>query len=427
MDKLQTKKEFHVSEFKLVMALSEAADLVDSGLGMHQMQVAYIAVRIGEVLDLSGEQKNKLIMAGLLHDIGGLSLKERMDALHFEEAENFYRHAEMGCLLLRAFEPLSDVATFVRFHHVAWNNGGGSHFNGLQVPMDSHILHLADRLAVLINKQKEVLGQTRAIFEKIEKLSGQLFVPEMVNALKILKEEESFWFDIVSPSIDSILADKISTKIIELNMDRLKSLSSIFSKIIDYRSKFTVTHSSGVAAVAKTLAKLVGFSDLECLMIEIAGYLHDLGKLAVSAEILEKPDKLTDEEFNIVRKHTYYTYNILRHINDLDIIAEWASSHHESLNGDGYPFKIKGQNLLLGSRIMAVADVFTAITEDRPYRSGMTSEKALSILQRMVDDGKLDAYVVSLLKGRFEEVNSLRMASQKVSTDEYKQIMLSNA
>ena len=92
MDKLRTRKEFHVSEFKLVMALSEAADLICAELGMHQMQVAYIAVRIGEVLNLSGEQKNKLIMAGLLHDIGGLSLRERMDALHFEEDGNFYRH-----------------------------------------------------------------------------------------------------------------------------------------------------------------------------------------------------------------------------------------------------------------------------------------------------------------------------------------------
>lgn len=426
MDKLRTKKEFHVSEFKLVMALSEAADLICAELGRHQMQVAYIAVRIGEVLGLSGEERNKLIMAGLLHDIGGISLKERLGLLHFEEVEKFYNHAEIGYLLLRSFEPLSDIATLVRFHHVPWGNGRVSTFKEQQVAVGSHILHLADRVAVLTNKQKEVLGQYRTIDEKIEKLSGEVFMPETVNAFKVLKEEESFWFDIVSPSIDLILADKMSAKVIELDMERLISLSSVFSKIIDYRTKFTATHSSGVAAVAKTLAKLVGFSDLECLMMEIAGYLHDLGKLAVPAEILEKPGKLTDEEFNIVRKHTYHTYNILRYIDNLDIIAEWASFHHESLNGGGYPFKIKGQNLMLGSRIMAVADVFTAITEDRPYRSGMTRENAFNTLQGMVDNGKLDAYIVSLLKDHFEEVNSLRMAAQKVSTDEYKQIMLSN-
>lgn len=197
-------------------------------------------------------------------------------------------------------------------------------------------IHLADRVTVLINKQKEVLGQTRAICEKIEKLSGEMFVPELVNAFKTPEEEEFFWFDIVSPSIDSILADKIRTKIIELYMEKLISLSSIFSKIIDYRTKCTVTHSSGVAVVARTLAKLVGFSDLECLMMEIASYLHDLGKLAVPTEILGKPAKLTDKEFNIIRKHTYYTYNILRHIDALDIIAKWASFHHESVNGSGY-------------------------------------------------------------------------------------------
>src|SRR4030067_3386305 len=195
-------------------------------------------------------------MSSLLHDIGGLSLRERMDALHFEEDGNFYRHAEICCLLLQSFEPPPDIATLVQFHHVAWNNGGGSHYKGQEVPRHSHIIHLADRVAVLINKHKEVLGQSRAIVEKIENLSGAVFVPEMVDAVKILKEEESFWFDIVSPSIDAILADKIKTKIIELNMDRLISLSCIFSKIIDYRCKFTVTHSSGVAAVAKALAKV---------------------------------------------------------------------------------------------------------------------------------------------------------------------------
>ena len=411
----------------MVLALSEAADLICSELGMHQMQVAYIAVRLGEVLDIPGEQRNKLIMAGLLHDIGGLSLRDRMDALHFEEDGNFYRHAEVGCLLLRTFEPLADIATLVRFHHVAWNDGGGSHQKELAVPVGSHILHLADRVAVLINKHKEVLGQSRSIVDKIEKLSGVVFVPEMVDALKVLKGEESFWFDIISPSIASILADKIKTKVIELDMDRLISLSSIFSKIIDYRCKFTVTHSSGVAAVAKALAKLVGFSELECVMMEIAGYLHDLGKLAVPAEILEKPDKLTEEEYNVVRKHTYHTYNILKQIGSLDVIAEWASLHHETLDGSGYPFKIKGQNFLLGSRIMAVADVFTAITEDRPYRRGMANEKAIDVLQKMVDSGKLDGHIVSLLKDRFEEVNSLRMTAQKASTNEYKQIMLSYA
>lgn len=89
-----------------------------------------------------------------------------------------------------------------------------------------------------------------------------------------------------------------------------------------------------------------------------------------------------------------------------------------------YPFKIKSQNLLLGSRILAVADVFTAITEDRPYRKGMTNDEALNILQQMVDNKKLDPYIVSLLKDHFEEVNSTRITAQKASVEEYKQIIL---
>lgn len=264
------------------------------------------------------------------------------------------------------------------------------------------------------------------ICEKIEGLSGEIFVPEMVAAFKSLAKEESFWFDIVSPSIDSLLVQKTTMKMVGLDLDKIISLSSLFSKLIDYRSKFTATHSSGVAAVAKALARMVGFSERECSMIEIAGNLHDLGKLAVPTEILEKVTSLTYEEMNIIRKHTYYTYHILKRIHALGSIVEWASFHHESLDGHGYPFKIKNGRLSLGSRILAIADVFSAITEDRPYRKGITRDKVLTVFQRMVDDNKLDSRVVSVLKANFDEINSVRSTAQADSVEKYEQVMHNN-
>jgi HD-GYP domain-containing protein (c-di-GMP phosphodiesterase class II) len=293
----------------------------------------------------------------------------------------------------------------------------------LQVPIGSHILHLADRIVVLIDRQREVLGQVTGILERIEQYSGKLFMPELVNTFKSLSQKEYIWLDVASPSIGSTLLRTVRLPTIELDVNGLLSLAKLFSHVIDFRSRFTATHSSGVAATAELLAKLAGFPERECQMMKVAGYLHDLGKLAVPAEILEKPAKLTVAEFNVIRSHTFHTYRTLEALSDLDIINTWASFHHERLDGSGYPFHHKGQDLSLGARIMAVADTSTAITEDRPYRRGMTSDAALQVLQQMADNSALDPSIVSLLKLHFDEVDSARASAQAVAVKEYEQVL----
>jgi HD-GYP domain-containing protein (c-di-GMP phosphodiesterase class II) len=276
---------------------------------------------------------------------------------------------------------------------------------------------------VLINRQREVLGQVTGILERIEQHSGKLFMPELVNTFKSLSQKEYIWLDIASPSIGSTLLRTVRLPTIELDVNGLLSLAKLFSHVIDFRSRFTATHSSGVAATAELLAKLAGFSERECQMMKVAGYLHDLGKLAVPAEILEKPAKLTVAEFNVIRSHTFHTYRTLEALSDLDIINTWASFHHERLDGSGYPFHLTGQDLSSGARIMAVADTFTAITEDRPYRRGMTSDAALQVLQQMADNSALDPSIVSLLKLHFDEVDSARASAQAAAVKEYEQVL----
>jgi HD-GYP domain-containing protein (c-di-GMP phosphodiesterase class II) len=257
----------------------------------------------------------------------------------------------------------------------------------------------------------------------VEEQSGKMFMPDLVEAFRNLAAKESFWLDAASPSPESVLPLRLAMPTIELDMKELLHISTLFSHVIDFRSRFTATHSSGVAASAELLARFVGFSERESRMMRIAGYLHDLGKLAVPAEILEKPSELTETEFNVIRSHTFYTYRILEPIADLYEINTWASFHHERLDGSGYPFHHKGQDLPLGSRIMAVADVFTAITEDRPYRKGMPEEKALQVLQQMADGSALDSNIVSLLRLHFDEINSCRMEAQAGSAEEYKKFL----
>ncbi len=283
----------------------------------------------------------------------------------------------------------------------------------------SHILHLADRVAVLVNNQQEVLGQGDNICKRIREQSGKMFMPQLVDVFNDLATREYFWLDVASHSISSVLQGMARLKTVKLDMEGLLALSDLFRQIIDFRSRFTATHSAGVAVSAVALAGFAGFSERESRMMKIAGHLHDLGKLAVPIEILEKEARLTAEEIRVIKSHTFYTYRILEHISALDIINAWGSFHHERIDGAGYPFHHEGRDLSLGSRIMAVADVFTAITEDRPYRKGMSKDKATGVLRQMADDMALDSSIVSLLFRHFDEINSFRATAQKASVKEY--------
>lgn len=413
-------REIKVNLFDFIISFSEAIDLISPLVSNHHFKVAYIAYMIGSELRLFPEALNELVLAGALHDIGAISLKERLDALQFE-VENPYHHAEMSYLLLRSYGPFAQIATMVRFHHVPWNGGKGLEFNGNEVPLGSHILHLADRVAVLTgNNQQEVLGKSKYIIKQIQDESGKLFMPELVEAFKELASKESFWLEAASPSIRSILRDKVMLPVVEVAMEGLTEIAKLFSHIIDFRNRFTATHSSGVAASAEYLARLCGFSGRECQMMRVAGYLHDLGKLAVPVEILEKNGQLSREEFEIIKSHPYFTYRILESFKNLEEIAIWASFHHEKLDGSGYPFHLKAYDLPLGSRIMSVADVFCAITEDRPYRKGMPKEQVVKVLDDMVKNLSLDPYIVEILKSNFDEVNEYRKKAQTAAAEEYR-------
>ena len=204
-----------------------------------------------------------------------------------------------------------------------------------------------------------------------------------------------------------------------VDVETIREFAKTISQIIDFRSKFTATHSSGVAAVAMELSSMSGFSGRECKMMEIAGFLHDLGKVAVPNEILEKPGALNALEFNLIRKHSYYTYVVLNKIRGLEQIAVWASHHHERPDGNGYPFHVKDSDFSKLSRIMAVADVVTALTEDRPYRKGMDKSSTLAILKNMADSNTIDRGIVDLASENFAHINDLRMNVQHAERKEY--------
>lgn len=399
----------------LVESLAETIDLVSSEVNNHHRRVACIASYIGEAYGMPHNNFENLVVASALHDVGGLTTQDRLGLLSFEE--NAGNHSEYGYMLLTKFAPFAHIAPIIRYHHAHWNNGAETGPDGEKIPLESRVIFLADRISVLMPPDFN-LHHADGIKEKIAANSGTYFMPDLVDVFKTLSGSESFWLDardaFSGPLFEAALARNLS-----LNTSDLLGLGRLYSQIIDFRSSFTATHSSGVAAVAEALAGFCSFSSEECVMIKIAGYLHDIGKLIVPETILEKPGLLTHDEYDRMRCHPYYTNRLLMGIQEFGTIRLWASMHHERIDGNGYPRHLPGSQLPLGARILAVADVFVAVTEDRPYRKGMGMEGALTVLAGMAKNGALDSEIVRILERNADWIDRMRRHEQEKARQEY--------
>lgn len=412
MDKIR------INLYDILLTLSNAIDLVTPELSNHHQQVAYLAYRLAEQMELPKEVKKDIIIEGLLHDIGALSTDDRLHDIE-DEPITMYSHAFRGAKLLEECPVFHPYAKAVRYHHVLWDYGNGKECMGEEVPLASHLLHLADRVSVLVKSSRDILTQVPDILSFIKSRENSRFAPEMVNALMEIGKRENIWLEIVSKMPLDCIPDMVLFGIMDLELDDVVYISQMFSHIIDFQSHSTATHSAGVAKIAEKLGEIAGFSKNECKNLLIAGYFHDLGKLAIEDSVLEKPSQLNKKEYNIIRSHTFYTYQLLSKIKGFETINQWASYHHEKLNGNGYPFHLKEDSIPLGSRIVAVADIFTAITEKRSYRKGMSKTDTIQVLHNMVENGSICDKVVTMLIDNFDIFNKICEDSQIEASTHY--------
>jgi len=194
-------------------------------------------------------------------------------------------------------------------------------------------------------------------------------------------------------------------RVIYADDDRLDQIAAAFAQVIDAKSPWTYRHSTGVADITSGLAGVLDLPDHQQRVLRRAALVHDLGKLGVSNLILDKPGKLSPDELTEMRKHSMYTNQILQHVAGFRDLADLASAHHERLDGKGYHRGVNADLLGVGERVLAVADMYEALSARRPYRTDLTSDEVMTILSRNVGAGicpeVFDALKAFIKKGTF--------------------------
>jgi len=390
--------KFSVDLRQMVVAIETAVSLVGMNDTNHGKRVGYIALQMANHLGLSEEEKLFIFELGLLHDCGVSSDTIHRQLVNQFDWEESHKHSEIGYNLLKDFNPLKQLATPIRYHHTHWEELKHTDLSIMEKRM-ANLIFLADRVDVKASPfyGHEILFHVDEIKKCIQSNSDTFFDPELVESFIAVSSPEAFWLSLESRHITRFAWD-MSNRGYEkkLSMDDLTHLAKIFSYIVDQKSAFTAQHSVGVAKLCHHLAEKIGLTTDEANKLQIAGYLHDVGKLHVPDGILDKVGPLSKLERAIINQHSYETYEILRPISGLEEIAKWAAYHHEGCTNTGYPFHPSLEKFSLHARIVAVADVFQALVQNRPYREGMEISEVVQILTKMSEDGQLDKAIVDV-------------------------------
>lgn len=408
-----------VSQSEVLSALSHALDLTEGQPLGHTLRACAIGLRIAETVGLDIEQREALYYALLLKDAGCSSNAGRMASLFGESDQRtkyemklvdwhrpaplalktlrlaglrrFVRIAVAGDVTRRLIEIRCDrgaeivrelgfpeeTAAAVRCLDEHWcGEGYPDGLRGDEIPLLARIANLAQTLEIF-----HAARGAEAALEVARVRQGRWFDPALVDAVMGWGADHEWWAGLGSDELQSRLVeaepgDRRRT-VDDAGLDRI---ASAFAEIIDAKSPYTYRHSSNVAEYARGIAREMGTDAGTDRLLHRAGLLHDIGKLGVSSTILDKPGRLTDEERTAVELHPLYSWQILSRVGAFSAFARIASEHHEKLDGSGYPWGVAGDDLPEESRILAVADIYEALTADRPYRAGMPPEAALTLI-----------------------------------------------
>lgn len=365
---------------------------VDPRLIGHGEQVAFI---VACVLRDHIEEKELIDLAilALLHDIGAYKTEDIDKMVEFE-SNHVWGHSVYGYLFLKKLSPLSQYADAILYHHMTYKES--LNHPELEIKEDSYsaLFYLADRLDILSRKKSAEFCR-----ECIEENKGLTFSPYWIKLFQEADAKYNIVDHLKNNSYISIL-DELLEKA-RFSQDQKREYLTLIAYSIDFRSEFMVLHTVTTVCASRFIAETMGLSKEEQRTIFYGALLHDVGKVSTPIEILEKPGRLTDEEMNIMKKHVEVTGTILGNNLNSDILKN-AVRHHEKLDGSGYPEGLKGDQLSISQRIVAIADIISALLRKRSYKEAYDKKSVMDILQKMAEDNKTCPEVTKLVLDNFD-------------------------
>ena len=413
----------------VLSAMSYALDLTEGQPVGHAARSCLIGMRLAEQLRLSPDQRSDLFYALLMKDAGCSSNAARVYqlfggddqaakqglwkrdwrswrskiayALEYAEPEGtllerakrfatlavsgpksqrevFAVRCDRGADIARQLGVSEDTARAIRTMDEHWDGGGEP--EGLrrdEIPLYARIIGLAQVAEIYWG-----IGGPAAAIDVARQRRGKWFDPELVRAFRALGTTDGLWEQLRSPALsDAIAAAEPDERVIAADESRLDRIAHAFALVVDAKSSFTYHHSDRVAAVSVSIAAQMGLPETQRVRLRRAGLLHDIGKLAVPNRILDKPGKLEPEEWEVVKRHPHYSYEILARVPVFSEFAYDASCHHERIDGRGYYRGCDGGALSLHARILAAADIFDALSAARPYRGALPLDQVTLMIR----------------------------------------------
>jgi HD-GYP domain-containing protein (c-di-GMP phosphodiesterase class II) len=446
---------------ELIGSLSYALDLAEGEPPGHARRSCLIGMRLAEELGLDAATRSHLFYALLLKDAGCSANSARMAALFGADDQAAKRTSKLvdwarpfsafvwslrtvapggslgaraerlraihdagevtRSLMLARCERGAEIARMLGFSDVTaeairtldehWNGRGQPRgLWGTEIPLEGRILCLAQTVEVF-----HAAHGLDAAYRVAAKRRGQWFDPMLVDALGALRYDWGFWASLPDPDLSGV---EPTDRVLIADESRLDRIADGFAAIIDAKSPWTHQHSDRAWAIVMGVGSLLGLESAELRSLGRAARLHDIGKLAVSNRILDKSGRLTEAEFAKIREHPRVTERILDRVPGLSQLSPLASAHHERLDGSGYPHGWSADELTTSMRVLAIADVYEALTAERPYRAAYRTEVALAIIRSEVP-GRLDSDAFAALETLLGEDTGITSAAPSLTGREH--------
>lgn len=395
-----------VSMLEIATAVSTALDLFAHTVSSHQRRVAWLCLRLARGVGLAPAHVYNATLAGLLHDVGMVTTHDRPEvrALDLEEDA----HPQIGGALLALSGAFRALAPLVEQHHAMpaaapdWEDRTG-------YEQTLAVLQLGDMLEQHLSSWE--LAHPRQNFDPARLNSTamyQRFPAPLIAVARGLLTDAGFHAEFDAGVLPFTEAADLRAVDRRLDADAMEEVAQTFGALIDLRCSFTVTHSYAVAAVAERLGELSGLPRARTQKLRIAGYLHDIGKLAMPVPLLVVPPPLSEIAWEEIHAHPILSARILGAVHGLEEIAQWSGAHHEAMDGSGYPERLSGAAIPVEAQILSMADRLVAMQEDRPWRRALSVADVEAVLVRDSVAGRTDSHIIALVRAHFAEIDSTR-------------------